>query len=281
MLIHKILFLLLYGFTYQTALCSVEQVDLVQLLQINIPFAASPQPGHQLYHFASGDKPYENSETAKIFVKQYLSNAVPLLSDVEVLRYGSDSVELKGLYIDLGVCTGRSANFLAALNPHQTIFGFDSFEGLPEPWVRKDKTFIAGTFAFGNPNLLPPVLHNVKLIKGWFKDTLINFAQTVDPKEKVAFLHIDCELYSSSVTAFEAFGSRICPGTIIVFDEFYNFPGYESHEFKAFQEFLNKTGLGAQYLAYNANHEQVAIKIIEKSWDKRLKVCPYCLTEGK
>ena len=75
-------------------------------------------------------------------------------------------------------------------------------------------------------------------------------------------LHVDCDLYSSCKTAFEVFGHRIVPGTIIVFDEFYNYPGSSLHEYKAFQEFLLKSDLKARYLAYNTQHEQVAVEIV-------------------
>ena len=37
----------------------------------------------------------------------------------------------------------------------------------------------------------------------------------------------------------------------------------QGYEFKALQEFLQDTGLKAEYLAYNENHEQVAVKIIK------------------
>ena len=138
---------------------------------------------------------------------------------------------------------------------------FDSFEGLPEDWIRGDKVISRGTFGFKNPNLLPPVLHNVELMKGWFHNTLADFIKTRDTQEPIAFLHIDSDIYSSAATAFQILGDRIQPGTILVFDELYNYPGYENHEFKAFQEFLSQSGLKAHYLAYNIYHEQVAVRI--------------------
>jgi hypothetical protein len=49
---------------------------------------------------------------------------------------------------------------------------------------------------------------------------------------------------------------------VIVFDELYNYPNYAQHEWKAFQEFLHRTGYECEYLAYNVNHEQVAVRII-------------------
>ncbi|MCP5504337.1 MAG: hypothetical protein H7A41_04200 [Chlamydiales bacterium] len=56
---------------------------------------------------------------------------------------------------------------------------------------------------------------------------------------------------------------NIVPGTIIVFDEFYNYPSAENHEFKAFMKFLEQTELQTEYLAYNAYHEQVVARIIQ------------------
>jgi hypothetical protein len=192
-----------------------------------------------------------------------------LTSDAEVLKFGSDRVKLEGLFIELGVCTGKTIKFIAALNPHKKIYGFDSFEGLPEDWVRADKVIPVGTFGFKNPAILPPVLHNIELIRGWFSDTLPTFTKGSDPRQPIAFLHIDSDIYSSAATAFEILGDRIQRGTILVFDELYNYPGCENHEFKAFQEFLIKHNFTARYLAYNIYHEQVAIQIESKGADER------------
>lgn len=259
---NKLLFSVLFLIACQISGWAAEKFDWSKVLAI--PPGTSQTTGNQILHFKSLNKPYWENKQAQIFVEKYLSDAVPVTSDAEVLKYGSDNVKLKGLFVELGVCTGKTINFIAALNPHQKIYGFDSFEGLPEDWVRDDKTITAGTFGFKDPNLLPPVLHNVELIKGWFNDTLMDFIKAYDSEDSIAFLHIDSDIYSSAVTAFQSLGSKIRPGTIIVFDELYNYPGCENHEFKAFQEFLNKTGLDAQYLAYNIYHEQVAVRIIEK-----------------
>lgn len=128
--------------------------------------------GNQILHFKSKNKDYHENEEARLFVEKYLANATPLKSDAEVLKFGSDHATLDGLFIELGVCTGKTINFIAALNPLKKIYGFDSFEGLPEDWVRQDTKISKGTFAFKNPNALPPVLHNVTLTKGWFQDSL-------------------------------------------------------------------------------------------------------------
>lgn len=227
---------------------------------LSVPPGSEQTQGNQILHFKSTNKPYTNSDEATKFVKKYLSKAKKLTSDAEVLRFASDAVKIQGLYIELGVCTGKTINFLAALNPQKKIYGFDSFEGLPEDWIRFDKVIQAGTFGFKNPNVLPPVLHNVELAKGLFQDTLKEFVQT--HKEPIALLHVDSDIYSSAVTAFDILGDQIQSGTIIVFDELYNYPGSEQHELKAFTEFLQKKKLKARYLAFNTNHEQVAVQII-------------------
>lgn len=226
-----------------------------------LPPGKEQSSGNQILHFNSLNKPYWENEKSLSFVERYLKEAERLTSDAEVLKFGSDKATLDGLYIELGVCTGKTINFIAALNPHKKIYGFDSFEGLPEDWVRDDKVYPSGTFALKNPNILPPVLHNVDLIRGWFSDTLPKFTKEIEPGKPIAFLHIDSDIYSSAATAFEILGDRIQPGTILVFDELYNYPGCENHEFKALEEFLTKRHFKARYLAYNIYHEQVAIQI--------------------
>ena len=226
-----------------------------------IPPGADQTGGNQIMHFKSVNKPYWENEEARGFVEKHLADAVPLKSDAEALRFGSDSVVLEGLFLELGVCTGKTINFVAALNPCRKIYGFDSFEGLPEDWVRGDRVIPAGTFGFKNSAILPPVLHNVELVKGWFSETLPAFAKGLDSSQPIAFLHIDADLYSSTKTAFDILGDWIQPGTILVFDELYNYLGYENHEWKAFEEFLEKHDLKAKYLAYNIYHEQVVVQI--------------------
>ncbi|HEY4832271.1 MAG TPA: TylF/MycF/NovP-related O-methyltransferase, partial [Waddliaceae bacterium] len=147
-----------------------------------------------------------------------------------------------------------------ALNPEKIIFGFDSFEGLPETWDRADSEVPQGTFAMRNDQL-PIVLHNVRLVKGLFKNTLPKFKQTTLKNAPIAFLHIDVDIYSSTKDVLDNLQDHIVPGTIIVFDEFYNYEGYDRNEFKAFHEFLKKCKRKANYIAYNQYFEQVAIRI--------------------
>lgn len=225
------------------------------------PLVSLPTEGCQIMHTRRKNKPYTDSLQAKEFVQRYLADAVQLESDADAMRFASDHVELEGAYIELGVFLGRTINFLAALNPKKTIYGFDSFEGLPEEWTRTDAVLPKGTFAFKDPDSLPLVLRNVELYKGWFNDTLPIFAKEKLQHQPLALIHIDCDIYTSTAQALEILRPYIREGTVLIFDELYNYPGYEAHEWKALCEFLQTEGWRAEYLAYNVNHEQVVIKI--------------------
>lgn len=164
-----------------------------------------------------------------------------------------NSVSVDGLFLEYGVFKAETINYIAKKTSRK-VYGFDSFEGLPEFW--RDG-FPKGEFAVEN---LPQVESNVVLVKGWFDKTLPDFIR--NKKEKIAYLHIDCDLYSSTKTIFDELKGKIVSGTVIVFDEYFNFPGWEKDEFKAFAEFIKQTDLRYEYLTYNHLHEQVAVKII-------------------
>lgn len=64
------------------------------------------------------------------------------------------------------------------------------------------------------------------------------------------------------VNNLEHFGERIQPGTVICFDEYINYLGWKEGEYRAFSEFLKRTGFGVEYLAYNNRGTQVALRIV-------------------
>ena len=116
--------------------------------------------------------------------------------------------------------------------------------------------FAKGAFA-GD---LPVVPNNVKLIKGWFDETLPSFVSSnLDP---VSLLHVDCDLYSSTKTIFELLAKRIVPGTVIVFDEYWNYPGWKVHEHKAFAEFKDIHRIACKPIGFVPSHQQVAFIVI-------------------
>jgi predicted O-methyltransferase YrrM len=187
-------------------------------------------------------------------IESSFGSAKMVRSQQAVLNYALNEVARKqpGLYLEFGVYQGTTINLIASTT-NDTVHGFDSFEGLPEDW-RAD--FDKGTFKVPE---LPSVLPNVILHKGWFSETLPGFLEKYSGA--VSFLHVDCDLYSSTKTVFSALADRLIPGMVIVFDEYFNYPGWQEGEYKAFMEFI-ATGRRFEYLAYNCRWEQVAVRLL-------------------
>jgi hypothetical protein len=170
------------------------------------------------------------------------------------LEYGVQIAPRGGLALEFGVFEGRSLEVIARERGRRDVFGFDSFKGLPEdyrPHVR------AGAFAVGG---LPDVA-GAELVVGWFDDTLPGFLD--EHPGTVDFVHVDGDLYSSAVTVLELVGPRLAAGSVLVFDEFFNFPGWEQHEFRAWEEWLDRTGAQVAYEAYTSNNEQVVVRVVD------------------
>ncbi len=160
------------------------------------------------------------------------------------------------IFLEFGVFSGDTINFCSYLVNNANFYGFDSFEGLPDDW----NGYIYEKNAFDLKGILPKVNQNVSLIKGYFDKTLPIFFQ--EHKEDIAFVHVDCDLYSSTKVIFENIYDRINEDTIIVFDEYYNYPNWINHEFKAFQEFCAQYKVSYKYLCLS--DQQVAVKLNNK-----------------
>lgn len=183
---------------------------------------------------------------------------IPLFdSKQEALDFALEEISFEGLICEFGVWKGESINHIARKKP-QKIHAFDSFEGLPETWLSSHKK---GHFALKN---LPVFEENIVIHKGWFDDTLPKFVK--ESTENISFLHIDCDLYSSTKTIFKSLDLQIVVGTIILFDEYFNYPFWEHHEFKAFQEFVKQNSISYEYLCYSSNTfgSKVAVRILRR-----------------
>lgn len=155
------------------------------------------------------------------------------------------------LILEFGVWKGQTINWLASLAANLPVYGFDSFEGLPEDGGEWHK----GDFKLSQP---PKVRPNVTLVKGWFNETIPPFLER--HSGNVRFLHIDSDIYSSARTILTLLDRRIVAGTIIVFDDYFNFPNWEGAEHKAFCEWKN--GRRIQYLGFVRDGEQLAVKVL-------------------
>jgi hypothetical protein len=180
-----------------------------------------------------------NSDSANIFENRLQLHDMAM----RILR------DIKGLCFEFGVHEGESLNYFAKnlLIDNRDIYGFDSFQGLPERWGGQihDK----GHFDLGG--ILPVVGRNVKLVPGWFDETLPIFLKAMDDSEGIAFIHFDADLYSSTKTVLNFLGPHLKKGSLVLFDEYHGYPGWKNHEFKAWQEFVVSNSINYEYLAFS------------------------------
>jgi len=173
----------------------------------------------------------------------------------ELLEYAvGETKTIDGLWLEFGVYQGSTINFIAEHAITLPVFGFDSFEGNPEDWRSEYKK---GAFAL---ETLPQFPNTISIVRGSFQDSIPAFLET--NKSNIVFVHIDCDLYSSAKIIFDMAGERFINGTIIVFDEYFNYPGWKNHEFKAFMEFIESSKKKYEYIGYVYKHSQVAVRIL-------------------
>jgi hypothetical protein len=151
---------------------------------------------------------------------------------------------VEGDVLEFGVSGGRSLRHLARLFPDRRIYGFDSFQGLPEPWWTRPK----GAFGVNGPPQID--LPNVELVEGLFAESVPGFL--AGWAGMAALIHVDCDLYRSTMESLGAVLGRCQPGTVIAFDEYYNYPDFAQHEWLAWRELCGQHGISAPCVAYDA-----------------------------
>ncbi len=132
--------------------------------------------------------------------------------------------------------SGATLRQLAAHRGRAQLFGFDSFQGLPEAW----RTHKIGDYAAPAPKV-----EGATLVPGLFEETLPRFAFA---SGQVTFVHVDCDLYSSTCTVLEAIRPHLARGAIVTFDELLDYPGHEAHELLALGEAFD-AGMRFDWLA--------------------------------
>jgi O-methyltransferase len=157
-------------------------------------------------------------------------------------------------YIEFGVCGANSFQWWLdhSSNIGSRFYGFDTFEGLPENW---------GTYEKGEMSADIPQTDDTRaeFIKGLFQDTVPNFLVTHNLKnDKRKVIHLDADLFSSTLYALTALAHYLRKGDILLFDEF-NVP---NHEFFAFKMFCDAYYIKTKLLGAVNNYYQVALIIV-------------------
>ncbi len=83
-----------------------------------------------------------------------------------------------------------------------------------------------------------------------FEDTLPHWFRHPNSIKTVQLVHIDCDLYSSTKTVLENISRKLTPGTVVVFDEWWGYPGCEEHEQRAWKEFVEDTAIQWEVIGF-------------------------------
>jgi hypothetical protein len=138
------------------------------------------------------------------------------------------------------------------------FIGFDSFEGLPkaapidvvegqEEWIGE------GGFRASLEEvtaLLPKKARSsgkIKLVKGWFNETLNDATKASLEIKAASIVYIDCDYYESTVPALEFVTDLLVDGSILIFDDWWIFKGRSDRgEQRAFNEWQERHKINAR-----------------------------------
>ncbi len=178
-----------------------------------------------------------------------------------------DAITFVGDVYLYGVWSGMSARFISEYLEENQIrygkmFGFDSFTGFPkengQQYYKRNVNFDAGKFSstklydcsvaevvdtitkgIGNKHL--------KLIPGFFSDTLDVDLLQKEGMNPASFIEIDVDLYTSTREALKFMfeNSLIAPGTVIYFDDWGATEEYVGGESLAWKEALEEHSVKA------------------------------------
>jgi O-methyltransferase len=158
-------------------------------------------------------------------------------------------------YLEFGVYRGDSIAWWRTriVHPNAQFIGFDTFTGLPEQWYEGAPS---GAFSTAGE---PPVMDDARVCfhVGLFQETLPKFVQGFARNKKLV-IHLDADLYSSTLFVLVSVASLLRPGDLLFFDEF----ATPTHEFRAFNDFVKAYGLQYEVIGAVNNFNQLCLKVV-------------------
>ena len=156
---------------------------------------------------------------------------------------------VEGDFAEFGTCSGYTASLISYavnyygehLSKHDASHGqaqrklhlFDSFEGFPESTKQVDLDsphVLSGAWGEGTAKGLSEKellslcsifldRERIQIYPGWYKDTL----STISKETKLAFVHIDCDLYESTIDVLNHLFSNniVSQGAVLLFDNWF------------------------------------------------------------
>ena len=161
-------------------------------------------------------------------------------------------------FVELGVARGGCLALMKKYaGNNNKVFGFDSFEGMPDITIEdiynqeivnskyiytlNPKDFVNKNLSGGIQNVyktfstLSIDIYNLYLLKGFFEDTL-NIPENINALGEIAVLRLDSDWYESTKLSLEKLYSKVVIGGVIIIDDY----GYWYGSKKATDEFRKK-----------------------------------------
>lgn len=156
-------------------------------------------------------------------------------------------------YLEFGVARGIAFKWWVEKNknPETRFYGFDVFTGLPEDFGIMKK------YHFDTQGEAPKIDDKrVSFIKGLFQNSLFDFLNNYYSNRRMV-IHMDADLYSSTLFVLTTIFPRLKKDDIIIFDEF----SVPTYEFRAFSDFASAYNLNYELIGSKNNYLQIAIKL--------------------
>jgi hypothetical protein len=169
-----------------------------------------------------------------------------------------------GDFVECGVAKGGCLAFLTWLSKERSVWGFDSFEEMPEltdedencgsEWVGYNCSGAKGEEeAIETFRRFSVSMKNVKIVKGWFENTLQNYRSSI---KSIAILRLDNDWYKSTKYCLETLYDLVPKGGIIIIDDYHTFTGC----YKAVNEFRELQNITTPIITTEKGSEAYWIK---------------------
>jgi Macrocin-O-methyltransferase (TylF) len=178
-------------------------------------------------------------------------------------------------YYEFGLFKGFSFWFAEQVAREYTdstfrFFGFDSFEGLPQPQLEVEaNSFREGDYrgtyevVTGNLRRWKTDFSRIQLHKGFYSDRLFDELRRQEQFPPASIVLIDVDLYDSCVPVLEFIKPYLVEGTILLFDDYNQMgPDDNSGERRALIEFESRNpGFKKEYL-WDYGWEGTAFRVV-------------------
>jgi len=142
--------------------------------------------------------------------------------------------QVPGLLAEVGVFRGGTARVISEVKGSRVLHLFDTFEGLPPPGGH-DTAFEAGEYACSLESVQAYLADctDVHYHQGLFPDT----SGPVE-HERFSFVHLDVDLYESTLASLGFFYPRMSRGAMLISHDYVEHPPVK----QAFDEYFQGTG---------------------------------------